>query len=258
MVRNFWTESEDKILINAKINGYTYKKIHEELLPLRTLNSIRVRGSLLIKRGDLLSNKIRSNKTWSQEEEQYLITLRIKDMSYKEIATLLNRTESSIKNKISLISKPLKELNLKKKKIIEAINNYPSKNKYSGRYYYKYDIPSFKEIDDIFGSWDNAKKEANIILNNTSGILYYVKIIKDEKTYYKIGITSKTVEERFRSEKNIQIITLKEKHYKNIKQARDEESLILSTFINYKAQEQILNYGGNSEIFNKDILNLDA
>lgn len=259
MIRNFWTKEEDDILIVSKTAGLTYKEIQEQFLPIRTVNSVRVRGAFLIKNGSLVSNRVRINSTWTIEQEQQLVILRLNEIPYKNIAKILGRTESSIKNKVSLLSKPIKEFNNRKENILRAIKLYPSKNKYSGRLYYAYDIPHFQEIREVFGSWEEAKKEAKIcVLDNTPTILYYIKIIKDTNIFYKIGITTKSVKHRFSNEKNISIVILKEKLFNSRQEARNEESLILKTFKKYRGNLQVLDYGGNSEVFNIDVLNLDG
>lgn len=260
MIRNFWTEEEDNLLIVSKTRGLTYKEIQQQFLPTRTVNSVRVRGSMLIKNGSLVSNRARVNNTWTTEQEEQLVILRLSKVSYKDIAKILNRTESAIKNKANLLSKPIKEINKRKEEILKAIKLYPSKNKYSGRLYYAHDIPHFQEIREVFGSWEIAKKEAKIHTPTSTvpTILYYIKILKGRDIFYKIGITTKSVKYRFSREKNISIVILKERLFSCTQEARNEESLILKTFKRYKSNTQVLDYGGNSEVFNIDILKLDA
>jgi hypothetical protein len=84
-------------------------------------------------------------------------------------------------------------------------------------------------------------------------ILYYLKI----GNLYKIGITNNSVKERFKSDfKNITII--KEWSYALGMEAKEQESKILKEYkyAQYKGPN-VLAYGGNTELFDRDILLLD-
>ena len=90
-----------------------------------------------------------------------------------------------------------------------------------------------------------------------SAILYYIKIIQDKNTYYKIGITNNDLKLRFKSD--MQYITvLNIKKYVNGVDAYIEEQRILKEhFDDRYIGPPILRYRGNTEIFTKDVLNLD-
>ena len=81
----------------------------------------------------------------------------------------------------------------------------------------------------------------------------------DYKVYYKIGITNKSVKERFRTGDDLSKITvLSELHTEGYKAARLER-YFLDTFKEYRYQgEPILASGGNTELFVKDVLELDV
>jgi hypothetical protein len=91
---------------------------------------------------------------------------------------------------------------------------------------------------------------------NTSipGILYYLKI--SNGLAYKIGITNRSVRERFpRDWEKIDI--LKEWYFEDGQMAYNKEKEIISTYFQFKYEGPELLESGNSELFIKDILNLD-
>lgn len=92
---------------------------------------------------------------------------------------------------------------------------------------------------------------------NKPAILYYLKIIKNESSYYKIGITNNSLKLRFKSD--MQYITvLNIKEYLNGIDAYIEEQRILKEHLEYRyIGPSILLYRGNTELFTKDVLNLD-
>lgn len=92
---------------------------------------------------------------------------------------------------------------------------------------------------------------------NTSipGILYYLKISKG--LAYKIGITNRSVRERFpRDWKKIEI--LKEWYFEDGQMAYAKEKEIMTTYFEFKYEGPELLESGNSELFTRDILNLDT
>lgn len=82
--------------------------------------------------------------------------------------------------------------------------------------------------------------------------LYYIKIGK----YYKIGITNKTISDRFRSDNDKPIKVLMLKHFEDGRDAKAKESEILKEFSPVYAGKY-LRSGGNTELFDWDILQLD-
>lgn len=90
------------------------------------------------------------------------------------------------------------------------------------------------------------------------GMLYYIKFFKDNQTYYKIGITNRSIKERFNKDKDLEIIVLYEHTFSTGKEAKELESSILEEFKHLKLENaQVLNSGGNTELFNSDILGFD-
>ena len=88
---------------------------------------------------------------------------------------------------------------------------------------------------------------------NLPAILYYLKIQGGKG--YKIGITNRTVAERFVGESN-KIEVLKTWYYESGKDARDREKEILTKYIPVKYIGEPLLSSGNTEIFSEDVLEL--
>lgn len=88
------------------------------------------------------------------------------------------------------------------------------------------------------------------------GVLYCLKLNGGQA--YKIGITNKTVNERF-SNKDLQIIeVLKTWYYENGQDTLDKEQAILKAHKEFKWEGVALLESGNTELFNKDVLELDS
>lgn len=89
---------------------------------------------------------------------------------------------------------------------------------------------------------------------NKPAILYYVSVNNGEA--YKIGITNRTIKERFRKDYH-KIKVLGYVTFLSGKDARIHETHILRKFIEYKYDGINLLHNGNTELFKKDILKLD-
>lgn len=89
---------------------------------------------------------------------------------------------------------------------------------------------------------------------NRKTTIYYIKLTLEDKTWYKIGITSKsTIFKRFSAESHLNIEVINTKVFESGKPAYELEQEILKEFDSYKTQDKPLNKGGNSEVFDKDI-----
>ncbi len=88
-------------------------------------------------------------------------------------------------------------------------------------------------------------------------ILYYLKIDYRGKIAYKIGITSKSVKERYAedlADPNFKLEILEETMFENGKPAYEAEQELIKRFeqFRYKGEYELL-FGGNSELFDRDI-----
>jgi len=100
-------------------------------------------------------------------------------------------------------------------------------------------------------------KEFNKTFSKYDGIFCLLNYPNGE-VGYKIGITNKTVAHRYRSNKLGRITILKEWSYAEGKNARNAETRILQDFKVYKWTGTPLLTDGNSEIFDRDVLELEG
>lgn len=92
---------------------------------------------------------------------------------------------------------------------------------------------------------------------NKPAILYYLKITtEDNQTLYKIGITNKTVNERFSLLDLNKIEIIKQEKFENGKEAYDKEQKILKKYSKFKYKGPKILESGNTELFNKDVLTM--
>jgi len=87
------------------------------------------------------------------------------------------------------------------------------------------------------------------------GILYYLSINNGQA--YKIGITNRSVEERFNITELKSIKVLSTEYFPNGQDCWDKEKKILSEHKLHKYVGPDLLVSGNTELFTKDVLNLD-
>lgn len=86
------------------------------------------------------------------------------------------------------------------------------------------------------------------------GILYYLKITtEDNQELYKIGITNRTVQERFNLTDLQKIEIVKQRRYENGQDAYDKEQEILKKYEQYKYNGPNVLESGNTELFTVDI-----
>ena len=93
-----------------------------------------------------------------------------------------------------------------------------------------------------------------------SAILYYLRVESERYgTTYKIGITSKSVEQRFCGKDLERITTLKTWDYDDWDSAYDMEQRVLKDFASHRiTTDDLLVRAGNTEMFDMDVLQLDA
>lgn len=91
-------------------------------------------------------------------------------------------------------------------------------------------------------------------------ILYYIHITKDELEYYKIGITNRDVYSRFKTEpRNTKIRVIFEEKYETGDAAREAERALLQKNKQFRVNiPELLISGGNTELFEFDVLELDT
>ena len=88
-------------------------------------------------------------------------------------------------------------------------------------------------------------------------ILYYIKVESEEAVAYKIGITNRSVAERFYAEID-KITILYTESYKVGIDAYTQEKRILNQYAEHKYKGRPLLASGNTEMFSVDVLELDT
>lgn len=89
-------------------------------------------------------------------------------------------------------------------------------------------------------------------------VLYYLRVSFNEEIYYKIGITNKSVQERYVNRDLEKITVLKIWDFAIGKDAQVKEREILRKFKNnIPGVRGVLDSGGDSELFSFDVLSLD-
>lgn len=89
-------------------------------------------------------------------------------------------------------------------------------------------------------------------------ILYYLRITtKSEPDLYKVGITNRTVKDRYNNIDLAMISVVKEWHYETGADAHKEEQQILKKFRAFLYQGEDVLQSGNNEVFTRDILKID-
>jgi hypothetical protein len=91
------------------------------------------------------------------------------------------------------------------------------------------------------------------------GTLYYLRIERfNQAPLYKIGITNRTVHERFpHNEDRSKIVVLGEWHYQDGGKAYEREREIMQAHRDEKYSGPPVLDSGNTELFNSDVLQLD-
>ena len=89
------------------------------------------------------------------------------------------------------------------------------------------------------------------------GYLYYLKITTDDgQTLYKIGITNRTVNERFNLTDLNKIEILKQKQYPVGQDAYEWEQKLLKLYKQYQYKGPDILSSGNTELFTEDIVTM--
>lgn len=89
------------------------------------------------------------------------------------------------------------------------------------------------------------------------GILYYLKVEVDGYVAYKVGITNRSIKSRFKAYELECITVIKTWDYPEGKEARKKEKDILDKFKVYSWTGPNLLESGNTELFDRDVLELD-
>jgi len=109
----------------------------------------------------------------------------------------------------------------------------------------------------IFGHGCGKCAPNGLFDKGSPALLYYLKISHEGDIFYKIGITNRSVNERFRSSELKRIRVIRTWDFGLGRDAYAAEQGILSAYKDFLAGVDNLLANGNTEIFNKDVLGLD-
>ena len=87
--------------------------------------------------------------------------------------------------------------------------------------------------------------------------LYYVKILHEGRSYYKVGLTQREVSRRFAGKDGKKITCLYEEVYDSPLLAWEAEQSLLKAFKGFITKDKVLSNGGNTEVFCCDVLHMD-
>ena len=111
-----------------------------------------------------------------------------------------------------------------------------------------------RKVRDIYRGLGCRQCRTNGFSILKPGILYYLSI--NNGAAYKIGITNHSVDKRFTKEELESITVLKEWHFEDGYECYKQEQYIKKMYKDYKYKGHNLLTSGNTELFNKDVLNL--
>ena len=97
-------------------------------------------------------------------------------------------------------------------------------------------------------------------MQNKSAIVYYLKLESSCEIIYKIGITNRTMKERLTSmgvDKSYNVIIIQETYYERGIDAYNEEQRLHKLHKEFKYLGEAIMKNGNTELFIKDVLELD-
>lgn len=265
MRKNLWTVEEDEFL---KENYAELGAKECSIILGRSETSIAHRAI----KYELKSSRTNRNKTWSEAEKKILIDNYSRLGLEYCMALLPGRTEMAIYRAASLLK--LKNNYIKSSTPTWSHRDYENAllNKEAEAYPLEEYIDSRTPIMHACTEGHEWKARPSNILSGSGcpscanygfdttkpALLYYIKIMDGYKSYYKIGITNRTIVDRFESDKDKDIKVLLEEYYSSGIEARNREQSILNEF-KYKrvCVPKLLKSGGNTELFEEDILNLD-
>lgn len=92
---------------------------------------------------------------------------------------------------------------------------------------------------------------------NAVGYLYYLRVETPQGNLYKIGITNRSVEDRFTKTDLTKITTLRCLGFERGQSAADLEKYYINLFKDFRYQGEPALSSGNTELFTTDILGLD-
>ena len=253
---NRWSFEEEERLIDLKNIGKSEKEIATILK--RTCKSINNKANELISYGRLLP-KVR---IFDIEEDYKIVSLRDSGYSLEFIAEYLGYSTRTISKRLTYLLATNKVTRLNKvwtnEELLEAVKEFPTVSSLFEKASEDRSYPYPERVRLRFGSWNAAKLLLGLNICSYNGlkpdmptILYLVKF----RDFYKIGITQRTIKQRFFSYPKYEIVdhmTL------DLEAALEIEKELLSLVSNYKVIPEDFKEG-KTECFqiNKELNSLE-
>lgn len=257
-----WSKEEIEFLIkNYPVHGA--KLCCPELN--RSIDSVKQKARFL----GLKSGIAKGNNVWTKEEDSILVENYPGKGAEECLLLIPNRTIHAIKYRVAELSLKLNyncrrwdHAKYEEELFNREIDYFPMENYIDSRTPIKHEClkdHTWKATPGsiLSGSGCPYCSRSKRFDKNKPAILYYVKISTDSNIYYKIGITNKSLSQRFASDTNVIVDTLLEKQFSTGELARSEELKILNLYKKYRVTVPGLIRRGYTELFTVDILGLD-
>lgn len=200
---------------------------------------------------------------WTIKDDEQLVLLHSNKTPINKIAEILGRSPPAIKARVQkfikegiLIGKTqVSKRHFTSEELLKFVEEYRSHDALKRASSGNPNLPNPKTIQERFGSWAEARKLAGVYSHagtlqpHWPTVLYLVKF----DGFYKVGITQRTVRERFWGYPEYELID--EVLYPDLESAYETEQEILSKVSLYEATE--LSGKGKTECF-KDERNLSS
>lgn len=221
-----WTKEETDILISLYKENETYNSIADTLN--RSKAGVQKKCSDLVKSGDIKPRRANYIR-WNKENTEKLINLFNSGVCYKIIADSFGCSEHSIKSRCSIlgregkikprgkgnhgtgsVKKPIREWD-KTQDLLELVRKYKTNDFYNSSVI-RDNLPPISVIRNKYGSWTEARLAAGLpesvgvqkdYIETTIYLLYF-----EEDQFYKIGITQRSLSERFCAYPKYEVIDL--------------------------------------------------
>jgi len=239
---------------------WTKEKMLQEVKKYKTQKELR-KNNMALKsaierngiRDEAYAHMDKLSRKWSNEElKEEALKYKYMDDFYKESSSayIISRNRGIFKHITSHLDNKLKRWtddNTKEEALkYDTRTEFARNSACAWQYAIRNDI-----LEEICSHMQILKKGFDF---NAPAILYYLKI--NDGQGYKIGITNREVKERFFGEmKKIEI--LKTWAFNKGRDAKKREQEILLKFKEYQYKGKDLLYNANSEIFSKDVLEID-
>ena len=118
-----------------------------------------------------------------------------------------------------------------------------------------YAVIKYKKNYDLFNDFIEQIGKNRAYSNQGTTKLYYLKIRHKNKNYYKIGITNRSVKERYKPSEAKKIESILFENF--INDAEILENCLLVHYAEFRTNNPEVFLDGYTEVFDRDILNMD-